>query len=162
MLKALGVIFISSAIAATGFLYSSALKKRTEMLSAMCRFVEKAETQIRYVGNDIFGIISSAAEDEAYKELPFLGEMLRRREDWGKNAIEETVCVPNKTDAKLIKSFFEGLGQSDCEGQISHCSAYKDFFRAAVKKAMTEQENKGRLSRSLALFAATGLAIILI
>ena len=159
MLKLIGAVFVSLSVSSVGWLKYSKYSKRVKYLEAVRQFSFGCADQMRFNKNNIFLILKTTK----INELSFF-----------KNITEENIADKVKLtslifesgvepmDIELILNFLQGLGTSDIEGQTLHCKYYADAFESLLKDAKAELNEKGRLFRTVYLFAGVALFIILI
>lgn len=66
---------------------------------------------------------------------------------------------PNRT-ACCSREFGEGLGVSDVEGQIAHCTLYAEKLEFLLRQARTEQTQKSKLYVTLGISAGAVLGLL--
>lgn len=161
LLRYMGIIFISAAVAATGYIFDAVLLNKIRQMEKMERLTEYINNRIQYTQADIFSIFTNAAKERTFHSLEFLLHFSDLKSDWSKTKIEG--CIPAGYVAnELVTDFFAGLGQSDYSGQLEHCAVYKNLFNEKRCMFQEEYNNKGKVYRSLGLFAAAGIAVFLI
>jgi len=63
---------------------------------------------------------------------------------------------------KIIDGFSMGIGISDVEGQLLHCSNYSQQFRTIRERAEQERQTKGKLYQRLCVLASAGATVMLL
>ncbi|MDD2361921.1 MAG: stage III sporulation protein AB [Oscillospiraceae bacterium] len=151
----------------TGIVSSLSLSRRTASLELLDRFIVYLETQIRYSASPIRQIIIQAANGE-FARLSFITQAAIRLKNGGSpyeawiGAAGECSdeCSFTAADREIIIDFGKGLGNTDIEGQLSHCEAFRRLLRDRLQTARCESRTKGKLYITLGI--AGGLAAALL
>lgn len=151
---------------AVGFMASHRLSMRVEFLSHYLKFISFCETQIRFSAMPILEILKKQID------VPFISPFIKgcvRKIESGmtvSSAWEKSLREINKDmgltdeDITVIKDFGLGLGQSDVQGQISHCQLNIKLINEILNSANENKFKKSRIYTMLGSFS--GLAIVLI
>lgn len=161
MIKIIGMCIVAVAIVFFGFSYSAKYSKRIKILESMILFIEFAENQIRYLGSRVDNIINDAIKSKNFNELFFLND-IKECENY-RFCTEYQESFPlSKLDFEHISLFFDKLGFSDIEGEISHCELYKSLLNDDLLNAKSDYSNKGKLYKSMSVLIAIAVMIIFI
>lgn len=168
ILKLLGLLLISSVGAMIGIRASMQLKFRVQFLEKYITLMKETKTRIRLSACDIRKLFKSntgfAPLDEMTSE--FTQHMLKG--ETAKGAWSEAVyssykghAVP-RVDKELISEFGNELGQSDIDGEINHIDMHISLVDDRLAEARSELLQKGKLYRTLGLFAGITISIIIL
>jgi len=143
------------------------LSARVNLLSSFLMLIEDIKEQIRYTCIDTETLLKNYTNCERYSQLCFLPELqtLCQKGRWNlKNIKSAVVAAPfaRPEDTETFASFFEGLGKSDLQGQLTHCNLYISILNRALENARKESSEKGRLFCLLGLFSGLAVALLLI
>lgn len=150
---------------AVGYMASHRLSMRAAFLSQYIKFISFCETQIRFSAIPIIEILKRQ-QDSPYIS-PFIKNCIKRMETgvpfpkaWGdsSNEISKDMGLTEE-DINLIKDFGISLGESDVEGQISHCKLNIKLMNDVLDLAVENKKKKGRIYIMLGSFS--GIAIVL-
>lgn len=161
MLKLTGAVLLILAGTLAGYAESHKLALRVEKLESFLRFLEAAQTEIRYSGLSVERILRKHGMG-----LRFLVDCAGRCES-GKafgTAWREAVNRADRegfaaADRELLLGFGDGFGATDTDGQLSHCALYSSLTESSLRAAKEERKRKSRLYQALGVFA--GLAATL-
>ncbi len=159
MLKIFGASLISLAVSCIGFVKYIRLSKRVRYLEAARQFSFGLADDMRFNQKDIFSILINCKsfELEFFKSVSIdnIGDEKYLQDLALENGIEPS-------DVEIFSGFLKNLGTSDIEGQKVHCSYYAERFSSRLDEAKAEREEKGRVQRTIYLFAGAALFLILI
>lgn len=131
------------------------------------RFVSALSTQMRFSSNSLLELFT---QDESTLLMLVLNSCVQAdyssttlKQAW-ENGVE---LLPGnyglgKDDKKLIKDFGNGLGTTDIEGQIKHCTLFEEQFSYKVKEIKEENHQKVKLYKTLGVFSGLALALFII
>lgn len=159
MLRTLGVLLLSLATGAVGFILNDKYKQRYQYLEAMCRFSCVLTDEMRSRHNGLFEIFSKYAKGR----LCFLRQI--NKDNIGSTEKLKSLltgCGIEKTDAPLIADFLTGLGIGDISVQEDHCRYYTLKFNDLRSESKAQIADKGKLFKSLFMFAGAAVFIIFI
>ncbi len=156
-LKGIGILLIALCVIWAGLRLALIYKRRAafwEQMSALCLFLE---SEIRYTADCPSNIFlrfnwASAVWPSAVSFFDFEAILNKVVKDLGLNEKEQG----------WLRSFYRGLGTTDLEGQLAHCSSYARMFEQQAKQAQQQDTVKGRLCRSLSVLGALTLAVLLV
>lgn len=163
MLKLTGAVLLILAGTLAGYAESRKLSLRVKKLESFLRFLEAAQTEIRFSGMPVQRILR-----EHNMGLQFLA-CCAERCGGGQNfcsAWNASVADRAGTegffaaDRELLVGFGGGFGATDTEGQLSHCALYSTLVQSNLEAAKEEKNRKSRLYQTLGVFA--GLAATLL
>lgn len=159
MIHFLGVLLLSLSIGAVGFVLSENLVRRYKVFDMLCRFSASAADEMRCRNKNLFEILRSHGNGE----LAFLKnidkEMLLDKNTLKKHIVNFRV---NSCDADVIADFLTGLGVGDINSQKDFCDYYGEKFDEIKKDSKKQIADKGKLQKSLFLFAGAAVFIIFI
>ncbi len=149
---------------------STEYSSRVRQLEAAVSFINHVSTHIRYSAAPVDAILEQAAGMEELQSLPFLAGCAKRCREgeafpaaWKQSLEEHKRTLSLKThDMEVLHAFGTGLGTTDVEGQIAHCTLYTGLLNEALQSARREKETYGRLTVSLGVLAGIGTAVLLI
>lgn len=150
---------LSVAVGLMGFVYSERLNRRKRYLDALYMFSSQCVGQMRCKSDNIFEIF----KENGKKELAFL--RLVTPENIADVAALQQILLKSgflEQDIFLISEFVSRLGMGDIGAQSEYCSFYSEKFSYKLKEARDEARDKGRLFKSLFMFAGAALFIIFI
>ena len=165
MLKLIGSIMLILSGTAVGYMASHRLSMRVAFLNQYIKFMSFCETQIRFSAIPIIEILKRQ-QDSPYISS-FIKNCIKKMETnvaFPKAWVEATNEISKDTgltteDINLIKDFGISLGESDIEGQISHCRLNIKLMNDVLDSAIEDKKKKGRIYIMLGLFS--GVAIVL-
>ena len=165
MVKGLGLLLLILATTAYGIYKSMCLARRVRLLDGMARLCAYVSSQIRYSGAPVSEILSKAASCEEFRSLPCLDKIPGSdcwRDAW-LDGLAGGVSDWGATDKdiELIREFSQVLGTTDVEGQVEHCSMYRDMFTHQRDDAKELSARKGKLYIILGLSVGSAVALLL-
>lgn len=158
MLKILGCLLLFLAVSAIGFLFAEKLSKRVKYLKSLKHFSLSCSDEMRYNGKKLFNILSDYKDDN----LHFLSKISRENillKDELELLLKDYI---NDSDVDVLVEFFKKLGNSDIEGQKTHCAYYFELFGSMLEEAQKELDEKGKLYKTLSVFGGLALLILII
>lgn len=159
MIRLFGVLVLSIAVIMIGFLKCLKLKSRVRYLNSVKQFAFSCADDMRFNQKGVFKLF----ENYGNNELGFLKELdANSLYDEEKLAeILENNGIENE-DKKTFCAFLRGLGMSDIEGQKLHCEYYYKCFDNLLNEAAYNKAEKGRIFKTVYLFAGITLFLIFI
>ena len=147
MLSTLGVVFLS-----IGVIYFTSKKgnsylEELRFIKEMSGFAGYCYEQIRFLETEKHILISNGAKK--YAGLSFLREKIMDYEDFFGYR-------------QQVLDFFEGLGSSDKEGQLSLCLKYKEFFEGEYNAKKEYCKNTNKMYKTLGIFSVAAVVILVI
>lgn len=164
LLKLIGCVLTAAAGLAVGCLKTQKLSARRDFYEKFCVFLSLTETQIRYVGGDVFSLVSRCAVSSGLNFL-CVGEDsdLSFSDIWnGRIAAAPSKNGLNNSDKELLCEFGSALGATDIEGQLKHIALYQSIFLEKLSESKAAVKEKSRIYRSLGLFAGISAALIIL
>ena len=158
------MLILSGTIA--GCMASRRLSMRVDFLNQYIKFISFCETQMRFSAIPIIEILK---RQECVQGIsPFIKSCIKNMENGlpFSKAWEESLSKINKDtgllveDINLIKDFGLNLGESDVEGQLSHCELNIKLMNEILDSANENKQKKGRIYIMLGVFS--GIAITLL
>lgn len=168
ILKLLGLFLISSVGAMLGVSASLKLKNRVMFLEKYITLMKETRTRIRLSACDIRELFKS---NTGFSPLDSMTADFTRRIRSGeavKSAWQKAVCASYKShgisraDIELITEFGTELGQSDIDGEINHIDMHTALIQDRLTQARSELSQKGKLYRTLGLFAGITVSLIIL
>lgn len=159
MLRTLGVLLLSLATAATGFIVNDKYKQRFTVLDELCRFSAVLTDEMRSRHNGLFEIFVRHGKGR----LEFLSRINKDNIGCTEKLVSVLInCHIDKSDAPVIADFLTGLGVGDITVQEDHCRYYSEKFSQLRSESKAQIADKGRLLKSLFMFAGAAVFIIFI
>ena len=148
--------------ALAGYSESLRLKLRVARLEEFLRFLQAAETEIRFAGDPLSRILEKHGDS-----LAFLKECHARMAEgetfetaWGRSK-KAAASGFSSEDVRRLREFGSGFGVTDTEGQIAHCRLSKELLQAQLQQARQDEKTKARLYQMLGIFGGIAAAILL-
>lgn len=147
-----------------GYVQSHRLSQRVAQLEGMLRFLNAAQTEIRYSAASVVEIIQRHGSS-----LAFLQQCAARckagadfHTAWEEGLrMEANGMGLTESDRSLLHDFGDGFGASDVDGQLSHCRLYAELFQDRLESARQEKARKGKLYLMLGSFSGVAVALFL-
>lgn len=163
-MKTLGILLLSLTPLLFGLEYKMNLTKYANFISTFKEFVIFTKEQIRFVGRERDEIFALATVDPRFSSPIF--KNIEKSLKHGKN-IEKIFKEYNdirlkSKDIQNINSFISGLGNSDTEGELTHCDYYISLFEKEEKKLSSLNSAKGKLTVGLSFSLSAVMFIIMI
>lgn len=159
VLKFTGLSFLSFSVAMIGFLLCDKMSERKKMLVSFQKLCNSAAVRIRCSGKDVISVIKESGSGN----LGFLndidGSLLLDKNDTMAFILKNGADV---RDAEDYSDFLIGLTANDLTGIENHCSVYSEKFGQSISALSQEITDKGRVLKTVSLFAAAAIFIILI
>ena len=159
MIRIFGVMVISFSVVIIGFLKCLKLSSRVKFLELIKQFAFSCADDMRFSQKSVFDVLKKSGKNdlEFFKTLDAetLNNECKLIEILDKNGIDDS-------DKKIVCSFLLGLGTTDIDGQKLHCQYYYNCFDNLLKEAVEIQKEKGRIFKTIYLFAGITLFLILI
>lgn len=159
MFKFSGVLLLSLTVSCIGFFKYLKFVKRVKYLEAIKQFAHCCADDMRFSQKNVFSILEGCNSKELsfFKEINSdnISDAKKIQQLTEDNGIEER-------DRSAFCLFLQSLGSSDIEGQKLHCKYYFELFNSMLSDAKNEQDEQGRIYKSMYLFAGIALFIILI
>lgn len=170
VLKIIGLTFVFLVCSAIGLLKSQNLSKRVCQLELFCSSIKQISTEIRYFASPSNVVIKKLASNDEFEKIKLYQKCEENIETgydfktaWEK-AIEQSIPLLslNDTDIELIKSFGQGFGTTDVEGQIANCEEYEALLKTKLEGARNDKNNKGKMYSSIGVLSGLFLIIFFI
>ncbi|MGI6270344.1 MAG: stage III sporulation protein AB [Candidatus Howiella sp.] len=160
----MGILMLFAAATAAGYMKSMSLKVRVETAEELLLFLAEYKAALGRSVVPLYVLVERLAEGGKYARLGFLKPWAAAmRAGAGPGEAWESL-----TAGRLPPGLCEGfagfcgeLGQSDRAAQEALCDAYGDVFAELREICRREYAEKGRLYRSLGLYAGAFLAVLL-
>lgn len=168
ILKLLGLFLISSVGALIGVQASLKLKKRVQFLEKYITLMKETKTRIRLSACDIRELFKSNTGFAPLDDMTTNFTLYVKKGDTVKNAWHKAVSTSYKShnisraDTELIAEFGAEFGQSDIDGEINHIDMHTALIEDRLIQARSELSQKGKLYRTLGLFAGITVSLIIL
>jgi len=151
-----------------GYIESSRLARRVEVLDQTLGFLQFVRTGVRYSAQPVEELITqSAGHFPALPQLercgtllsqgfPFLQAWKKSLEDFKKRTRMETIYF------QTSEAFGRGFGVTDAEGQLAHFDLYRLRYEEQLNEAREQYKRKGRLYILLGGLSGLAAALLLI
>lgn len=169
-MKMLGALLVMAASTMAGWVYSTLLKKRVNLLSALIQCFQWLETEIGYgsapLGEAFTRIGTRIQEEVKLIFSAFTAELngtagLTADEAWQKSIRQNREELPLKAeDWALLTDFGRTLGTTDREHQVSAIRQTLERLKYQAAEAEEEYKKNERLYRYLGI--AAGALVVLI
>ena len=148
-----------AACACIGWSRALRLAQRVEELERFRTFLQMLCTEIRFSAAPLASLIRQHAGESKWLQAcaALLEQGTPFPQAWQRAS--QTAPVP-KQDRMLLREFGEGLGVSDVEGQIAHCTLYAGKLEFLLRQARTEQTQKSKLYVTLGISAGAVLGLL--
>ncbi len=157
------MLLLIGAGALAGYSESLRLKMRVLRLEEFLRFLQTAETAMRFAAEPLFKILQKHGESLAFlrecRSLMEKGESFD--EAWNHSMKKAAASGFSREDVERLREFGAGWGVTDTEGQIAHCRLSKELLEAQLQEARLQKQTKARLYQMLGIFGGIGAAILL-
>lgn len=161
-------VFSMILCAAIGILKSRVLEQRVIQLEEILVMLEKIQTFLSYEKTPTRELIFKLAHYDGVRHLQFLQEADKHLEQtknfpevW-KKSIETVDHKLTKDDQKMLSLIGDILGGSDVRNQMKELLLVENLAQQAYEQAIGEQQQKGKLYRSLGVLSGIGIAVLLI
>lgn len=163
-MRTLGIVFLSLTPLFFGLDYGKTLKLRRDFFYNFKEFIIFVKEQIRFSCRERDEIFAIALNDSRFNSNIYsnIKKALKNGESITKIFKYDKDIRFNNQEISEIEAFFNGLGNNDAEGQISHCNYYLSVFEQITAKATETCSVKSRLSLGLCLSLASVMFIIMI
>ena len=145
LFKVSGMFLIFAVRTASGFLKSSALKKRAEKLLSFSRSAAELGERIRSGGGEIKELLTVCFSEGLLK--------------FGGDGYSVDDSFLKQEDTALIEEFFGVLGMSDAYAEYERTLAYSELIKARQELADAEYRQQSRLYRSLGFLSGIFICI---
>ena len=161
MLRAFGILLLSSVPVIWGFIQSRCIIHEKNELQGVIFFVTQLRQGITYSQTPIHDIVMQIPKQQ-YEivdtlSMHFLGGK-NPRQAW-KDTKKSVHCKPIQD---ILQNFFDALGNSDRISQDSVCQMTVEQLREIQKQTNEEIMVRSKLSRTIGLLSGAFLAIILL
>lgn len=163
-MRLLGVLLLSLTPFLLGIDYRNSLKKRRDLFLKLNAFVLFIKEQIRFCSrerDEIFALSDNYLEfNDSF--LRMVKKSLKNGENLAKSLEDYNDIRLKQKEISHITAFFNELGKSDTEGQISHCDYYINLFAKMGEGLSEAYVTKSRLSLGLSISLTAAMFIIMI
>ena len=166
MLKLFGVILIIGAGGFAGLSASASLKKRIEFLEYYISFINQVKELIRFSGAALEQIFEKVETGSIMRDIIKSTLLSLKCGKSFTHAWEQAVSAQNKilngADCTMLRDFGKGLGVTDIEGQLSHCSLSIEIAARRLENARNDYNAKAKLYRALGILGGATFALVII
>lgn len=148
-MKIIGGIFILCAGVLISYFYEKEQRLKIVYLSKIADFIHFARSQIEFFSLPYNKIIESYTENEDTRSLI-------------RNGFKEYLDILSLEDKKNIKAFFSSIGKGFATEELSLCDYTVSYIEKSNDKNKAECPNKIKIFRSMALFVAISIIILLV
>lgn len=143
----------------TGLIFSKKLKNRANYYKSAAAFVDTLITEVSFKKSTIKKIMNDflVSNNSAFNND--INEYLSCAD---KNSLILKKGVLNESECYEMKKFFQSLGQSDAQTQITELENYKKLFGKFYSEAEEKMKKNGGMYIKLGFFAGLALGIILL
>lgn len=146
-----------------GYMESHKLSLRVEQLEAFLRFITAARTEIHYTAAPVEEIVRK------HGDMPFLKTCAENCQNGSSFTESWAAAVESgakgfgllEKDISLLRSFGDGFGASDMDGQLAHCKLFAELTETQLEHAREEKNRKSKLYLMLGIFAGMAVALLL-
>ena len=150
----LGFLIVGTSIF-IGYVLSSRLKKRSEILSSYILLLEGASARISCNGESLSDAFSdNFAGCRFDSSIPFATQ-------WEQMA-DRYQSILSHDDRRLLTDFAEESGHSDVTSVLRHLALYRDLLQSRREEADRDYEKKGALYRILPFSVGLVITILLL
>jgi stage III sporulation protein AB len=165
-MKIAGIVILIAACTLLGLNKTAKLRKRVGLLTETEKYISFFQTQLRYNQYPPEEILKKYTLFSRHKvfsscKAKLSGNVTTFTCAW-REAFDEAAagCALSAEDRRLIAEFGEGLGTTDIEGQLEHCSLYSEYMKARQADAQQELAKKGRLFIVLGVTSGLSAALL--
>lgn len=138
-----------------------------EKILVMLSLVENEITFLNRPADEIFFVLKNNNELKKLKFISACSDYLKKSDDfsvaWNK-ALNNRFNVQflKNDDISILRSFGEGFGSTDTDGQISNCRLHRKMIEAKINEARQKKDSCASLSCGLGVLSGIGVFIILV
>lgn len=164
MLKIIGAISLTICSTAIGALYAKRLQLRCLELTNLIKMVDMIESEIAFNARSVAQILENLKDSHLAKSCKIIKICN------GKNGVEFAKSIRQNArilplepdDVKSVVSFFEMIGKSDVQTEVSRCKMQKSTLKMHLDEATQIARNKTKLCYTLGLFAGLTASALII
>ncbi len=170
MVKIIGLLLLVAAGTFLGYRAAAGLSRRADSLDKAQRLLAHLASRMRYTAAPVDELLAQAAATAEFAALPFLQAAARAagteegfHAAWNEGVADYgKACGFTESDLELLRSFGEGLGRTDLEGQLDNCRMYAAQLGDRLAEARREAAAKSRLYLTLGVTGGMALALLLL
>ena len=164
-IKGIGLLLVFICCVGGGVYYSNRLHKRAAFLETVEKWCAYTASQIRYTAAPIRDIWQAAAKRPEFASLTFLNGT--KEADWKERvyrqmSVDACAWYASGEDVELILEWIGGIGNSDLDGQLTHCIRYGERFSEQYHTAKDKAATAGRLYVSLGVLGGVAAVLLLL
>lgn len=148
-MKVIGGILILCASIFVSYLYEKQQKSKAEYLSQIQEFIKFTKGQIEFFSTPYNKIIEKYTNDSELRESILSG-------------FKSHLVILDLDDKKTVKGFFSAIGRGFASEEIALCEYTLSSLEKSIEKIKKENPNKIKIFRSMALFTAVSIIILLV
>lgn len=156
----MGLLLLIFAATLAGCAEAYKLARRVRQLEILNRFIGVVQTEIRYSALPLYELCRRHED-----EFPFLKPCIHAYEESGDFPFSFQQCLHEmglaSNDMELMQGFGDGLGTTDIEGQVAHCTLYQNLLETRLEEARGEKNGKSRLYVMLGTSGGITAALLL-
>ncbi len=171
-LKIIGSLFLMSSTAAIGFIKAEELNERVKNLMELKRMMGLLQGELRFrraALPEAFWNVSERVEKPFEGFLKEVSDKLEKREPEGFDEIWNAACVRllrnegfQKTDGQLFEILGSSMGYLDLTMQMETIQLAMQQTEEAIEKAKEQQEQKGKLYRTMGVSLGALLTLLMV
>lgn len=170
MFKLIGFLMITVSGTFSGYSISKQLSERVKFMEEYMEFISSVETDIRYICTPISEIVkkySALGEDQFYLFLrqctEYISNGISFPKSWTKCLeIYKGKIKLSEDEYRIINNFGIGLGTSDIDGQIAHCTYHKQTVKPYIEAERENKKSKSKMYCIIGMCVGTILGLIII
>lgn len=151
-----------------GMMASKRLDNRQRFLRQYISFINQIKTQIEFSGSNLSVIFSICDVDKPFKL--FVENLLLKLDNgviftdaWESSVNQTDKSIGLKSeDITIISEFGRGLGISDIQGQVSHCTLHSELGNIRYNDARECVAKKSKLYKTMGLMCGIAISIIIV
>lgn len=164
-IKGIGLILVFVCCVGGGVYGSNRLHRRARFLETVEKWCAYTAAQIRYTAAPIRDIWQSAARRPEFESLVFLEGA--QDTEWKEHiyrllSVDACTWELSSEDMALILEWIGGIGNSDLDGQLTHCVRYGERFAEQYRAAKEKAAGTGRLYISLGVLGGIAAVLLLL
>lgn len=152
----------------TGFFTGKRCLERVKIIESIVLMIKTIKTQIEFSRLPVLNLFEYLGECKDFSKLTFLSDtvqLMKKGEDfitsWNKavTVFSESTSL-DSDEITLLRSFANGLGNSDLSGQMSNCDTYINLFELKLGTLKAKSESTVKICNSLGFMSAALVIIV--
>ena len=163
LIKLISAILIIAGTTYFGFELSNKLKKRLHFLLGFSDAITYIQGEIKYSQTPVQYLFNKINTQKKFQGLKIFNDVMCEKNEMAKalQAVANDFSLTDD-DMLLINGFFESFGKSDISSTITLCDKVNNLIKSNISDANNRYMVKGRLYRSMGLFAGTAIVILIV